>query len=187
MQFIKAYENAISEELIEKLISWSNLPDTDQPVEGKDDGDTQFKNGKLGRDDHQKFLKFSNFPLYNRCHEEVAPYLEEYSSHFPALSGATSYEVKLQKTPIQGGYSRWHCEQGGGGAGASSRALAWMVYLNDVHQGGETEFLYQGFRQPAVKGTLLIWPAAFTHTHRGNPPYSNEKYIITGWAIFPTD
>jgi len=34
------------------------------------------------------------------------------------------------------------------------------------------------------QGTLLIWPAAFTHTHRGNPPLSNVKYITTGWIEF---
>ena len=34
------------------------------------------------------------------------------------------------------------------------------------------------------QGTLVIWPAAFTHTHRGNPPLSNDKYIVTGWTEF---
>jgi hypothetical protein len=31
------------------------------------------------------------------------------------------------------------------------------------------------------QGTVLIWPASFTHTHRGNPPYSQNKYTITSW------
>jgi len=25
---------------------------------------------------------------------------------------------------------------------------------------------------------------AFTHTHRGNPPLSNTKYIMTGWLEY---
>ena len=54
----------------------------------------------------------------------------------------------------------------------------------DRDEGGETEFLYQSMRVKPKQGTLLIWPAAFTHTHRGNPPLSNEKYIVTGWTEF---
>ena len=46
--------------------------------------------------------------------------------------------------------------------------------------GGETEFIYQQKRFKAEKGTVLIWPAGYTHMHRGNPPLSN-KYIATGW------
>ena len=30
-------------------------------------------------------------------------------------------------------------------------------------------------------GKLLIWPAGFTHMHRGNPPLEGEKMYITGW------
>jgi len=66
----------------------------------------------------------------------------------------------------------------------SNRLLTRMVYLNDVEEGGETEFLYQSMRVKPKQGTLVIWPAAFTHTHRGNPPLSNSKYIVTGWTEF---
>jgi len=59
-----------------------------------------------------------------------------------------------------------------------------MIYLNDVEEGGETEFLYYARRIKPTQGTLLIWPAYFTHAHRGNPPLSNTKYIITGWIEF---
>ena len=26
-----------------------------------------------------------------------------------------------------------------------------------------------------------MWPAHWTHIHRGNPPLSGEKYIATSW------
>ena len=184
MQFIRIYENSMSEALMQELRDWADRPPIDEGtlVSREASGINQFSNGKLGRDDSQKFLKFSNHVLMKKVHEELLPAMIDYVTEFSGASNSISYEVKLQKTPIQGGYSEWHSEQGPGEA--STRVLSWMVYLNDVEDGGETEFLYQGVKQKAKKGVLLIWPASFTHTHRGNPPYSNEKYIVTGWTSF---
>ena len=61
------------------------------------------------------------------------------------------------------------------------RWVAWMVYLNDVEEGGETEFLYQSLRIKPKKGMAVIWPGTYTHLHRGNPPLKGDKYILTGW------
>ena len=30
----------------------------------------------------------------------------------------------------------------------------------------------------------LFAPAYFTHTHRGQVPVSNDKYILTSWVLF---
>jgi hypothetical protein len=68
--------------------------------------------------------------------------------------------------------------------GANRRIAATMMYLNDDFDGGETEFLYQSLRVKPVKGMVLIWPAGFTHVHRGNPPLNKDKYIGTGWYTY---
>jgi hypothetical protein len=186
MQFIKTYENALSEELIQDLINWADKPPKDLDIpKALDEGLTQFKQvGRLGRDDTQIFLKFSNRDLLERVNAELAPHFESYGGDFPFVKGAISYEIKLQKTKTgASGYSVFHAEQGL--YDSATRATAWSVYLNDVSEGGETEFLYQRHKQPAKKGSLVIWPAGYTHVHRGNPPYSNDKYIITGWSQFP--
>jgi hypothetical protein len=91
--------------------------------------------------------------------------------------------IKIQKTYPQGGYHVWHYEVDS--VENISRSLAWILYLNDVPSGeGETEFLWQGLRISPEKGTLIIWPAQFTHTHRGNPVYNCTKYIATGWIEY---
>ena len=107
--------------------------------------------------------------------------LKEYSSYFEMLSDMLirSTRQKLQKTKPSGGYHIWHHEQST--LNSAERVLTWTIYLNDVEEGGETEFLYQSKRIKAKKGKILIFPAAFTHTHRGNPPLSGDKYILTGW------
>jgi hypothetical protein len=58
-----------------------------------------------------------------------------------------------------------------------------MTYLNDVPNGG-TEFLYQNIKLPAIKGLTTIWPAYWTHTHKGQISKEHEKYIATGWFQF---
>jgi 2OG-Fe(II) oxygenase superfamily len=96
---------------------------------------------------------------------------------------ASTKEVKLQKTPPRGGYHFWHCENFNKETG--DRALAWMIYLNDIPEGeGETEFIWQKLRVQPEAGKCLIWPTQFTHTHRGNPVYSTTKYIATGWYTY---
>ena len=58
-----------------------------------------------------------------------------------------------------------------------------MTYLNNVKDGG-TQFLYQNYTTEAIKGKTVIWPTAWTHTHRGKISTTEEKYIITGWYDF---
>lgn len=91
-------------------------------------------------------------------------------------------DIKMQKTLTNGGYHEWHAEQGNGDQ--ARRGLVYMLYLNTLpHEAnGETEFLYQQRRINPVENTMVLWPAAFTHMHRGNPVYGdNTKYIVTGW------
>ena len=107
--------------------------------------------------------------------------LEEYISKFSVLDNISmrSTRQKLQRTQKGGGYHKWHNEQDN--IDNCHRILTWSIYLNDVEEGGETEFLHQSKRINARKGKILIFPASFTHTHRGNPPLSGDKYILTGW------
>ena len=107
-----------------------------------------------------------------------------YNSIYNA-SGRSGYELispgwKFQRSEDGGGFHQWHCEQGSGRQSAA-RFAVWMIYLNDVEQGGCTEFKYQEVSFKPTAGTLVIWPAAYTHVHRANPDLIGKKYIATGW------
>jgi len=93
----------------------------------------------------------------------------------------TNY-VKIQKTLPSQGYHVWHIEHGPDSC--QKRVLVYTIYLNTVEEGGETEFLYQSQRVKPVKGIIVIWPSGFPYVHRGNPPLSGEKYIITSWISY---
>jgi hypothetical protein len=84
-----------------------------------------------------------------------------------------------------GGYPYWHSEIFPSPDGeALKRVLLWTVYLTDDFSQGETEFLHQRRLIAPKIGSLLLAPAGFTHTHRGNVPVGGDKYIATGWALF---
>jgi prolyl 4-hydroxylase len=75
-------------------------------------------------------------------------------------------------------FKKFHFESSG--ATHRKRILTWMVYLNDVPDGGNTVFPYYNYSIQPIKGHILIWPAEFTHTHFGDVVI-DEKYIVTGW------
>ena len=102
--------------------------------------------------------------------------VEEFAPHRIAPT------IQMQRVRPGQGYHIWHCENAT--LALCHRVLVPILYLNDVESGGETEFLYQSMRIAPKMGTLVLFPASFTHTHRGNPPLSGDKYIITSWLQF---
>ena len=112
---------------------------------------------------------------------------EDYTSVFSTLANGKirATVMKMQRTGPGGGYHVWHGEQGNGDQ--ASRVLVYMLYLNSLqpNEAGETEFLYQKERYNPTENQMLLWPASYTHTHRGNAVFGDRsKYIVTGWFYY---
>lgn len=60
------------------------------------------------------------------------------------------------------------------------RVITFLWYLNDINDGGETEF-FGNYRIKPEKGKLIFFPASWCFPHCGLIPKSSDKYIITGW------
>ena len=110
-----------------------------------------------------------------------AAYAKEYGVIVTADTQSI-FSCKIQKTKLGEGFHNWHFDNAS--KLVCNRFLVFILYLNDVDDGGETEFLYYSRRVKPQKGTLLVFPSSLTHTHRGNPPLTNSKYILTGWVEF---
>ena len=117
---------------------------------------------------------------------ELAIILERYLAGYQFANKVEAFRinesVNIQYYKPYEGYRALHCERCG--FKTIGRHLAFQTYLNTVEDGGETEFFYQQYKCKAVKGKTLIWPADWTHTHRGIVSPTEEKYIITGWYSF---
>jgi hypothetical protein len=186
--FIEVYKGVFNDEFCNNLIQYFKHAEEGGMTSSRQDHDEA---SKLNKEDlvtyipslpmkHTdiNFMKEFNRVFWDECYKQYA----EKFSILQVLSEHNSYTMKIQKTKPGQGYHIWHCENGS--KHNSTRILAWTVYLNDDFEAGETEFLYQQYRYKPSKGDVVIFPAAFTHTHRGNPPIGGDKYIITGWVEF---
>jgi len=180
--FIGSYSNFIDSSLCKSIIDTFNYYHNIGAVFC---GGEQFDNTCAGRFDWSIDLREMGSHMKEQPDEYLNDQLShawnEYSSIFGHLKDSPVYSLtqKVQKTPTGGGYHVWHDEDGC--IETSHRSAVWMIYLNDDYEGGETEFLYYKKRVQPERGKLLIWPAGYTHTHKGNMVLSGNKYVVTGW------
>lgn len=187
--FIEVYENVAPEGYCQHLIDQFELIVSkgagstriqSENAPGHLKSDTQLGISLKGHNieyfmDHNPVDGF--FDLLQQCFNR---YKEKYSILEHCNLRAT--HMKMQKTNPGEGYHIWHFEQGPGYN--ANRAVVYLMYLNtlDQNSAGETEFLYQRRRIAPVENTMVLWPASYTHTHRGNVVHGTKpKYVVTGW------
>lgn len=66
----------------------------------------------------------------------------------------------------------------------AGRYMVFLWYLNDVVDGGETEFCDLGLKVSARTGRLLMFPPYWMYQHAGLPPRSGDKYILSTYLMF---
>jgi hypothetical protein len=183
--FIGVYDNYITEEECNKAIKLFEDQDNFNRTVNRIGGE---KASILQKQDQQFFASPNNIDIW---WSDLKPMMLNFDiawKHYVKNTGADdAYGVpfhftnlKIQKTLPTEGYHVWHIEHGQG-YDNEARAFVFSIYLNDVEEGGETEFLHFSKRVKPKAGRIVIWPAAFPYLHRGNPPLSGEKYILTSW------
>jgi len=188
--FVGIYDGFFSEEFCDNLIEHFEWCDKNNKTYARGESEnrkkdqsiclnpTKFQEIEFMSENIKGFVDEFNDKFWNVCYKD---YLEQYSS-LADYEKHTIYSYKIQKTEPAGGYHIWHCEDGA--INFSRRVGVYILYLNDVEDGGETEFLYLSKRVKPKKGRLLVFPPNFPWAHRGNPPLSDTKYIMTGWMEF---
>ena len=170
-----------------KSLEWSN--EINNYSHGaNNEGETQFEKGGMGRKDKQFFLEVADPTLAMQVNGAVGQafelYAKEYKGILDCADPVSSWTTKVQKTEPGGGYHMWHCENGN--FMYRDRVLTWMIYLNDIpyENGGATDFYHQKISFQPTEGTIVLWPACYTHMHRGAFLTGDiAKYIATGWFL----
>ena len=180
LTFISQYANLAPDDYCDRMIAkFDELEKSSSAWKGSE------ANGVGLRKDYSFMFHQAHCQAYDlmvETHKLLDNAIEKYINEHPSLEPMNFYSlaIKVQRTPPKGGFHSWHCEHNFGEA--ATRMLTWTIYLNDVPDGeGETEFLEYGVKCKPKKGTVAIFPASWTHTHRGNAVYTHDKYIATGW------
>ena len=122
---------------------------------------------------------FSLNNIYPKIQNCINHYVEEYSVLKNSKFLVNCF--KFKKIPEHGGFFDWHCEQSD--SQNIYRTFVIQIYLNDNFINGETEFKYYNKKIIPEVGKVLIYPAAYTHTHMGNPPIGGIKYLVSTWGL----
>ena len=132
-------------------------------------------------------LNLQGNEIFNEYFQLLFEFYKDYNKEWPFLSSIISH-LEIGKFNIgryQAGqhFQKIHTERTN--LSSLHRFLAFMTYLNDVEDGGSTYFTHYDLDIKPKKGLTIIWPAEWTHAHKGNIINSGSKYIVTGWLTLP--
>ena len=134
-------------------------------------------------------LKNIKFKYLNNYIEELYKCYADYQNQWPFLKTMLKNvhigHFNIQKYLPGGHFAKIHTERSS--IQTLHRVFAWMTYLNDVDDGGTTNFSHYDIKIKPEIGNTLIWPAEWTHAHSGELVNSGVKYIITGWMHLSHD
>jgi hypothetical protein len=198
--FIGVWENFVPAPLCQQIITYGDKifnGDLANTINEEDDTDlggslseskimegSEMYGSAYNRHDSAFMLNYASAKYTSNINQMLKACANHYCSHFSTLKKTRMFssDIKMQRTPPGGGYHSWHYENGT--VECAARELTWMIYLNDIEEGGETEFMYQKRRVKPTVGTVVIFPAGLTHVHRGGFLLGDkDKYIVTGWYI----
>ncbi len=138
-----------------------------------------------------KDMKLPGNEIFEKYFHNLYSCYQDYATEWPFLATfAENLQISgfnLQRYQSGQHFQKLHTERSS--LETLHRVFAWMTYLNDVDQedGGSTLFSHYDLAIQPRKGLTLIWPAEWTHAHKGNVLKANNKYIITGWMTFPNN
>lgn len=186
--FIGAWNSLPASQCEAMVEFFENHPDAQFPGRlGSRVDEESKKSIDLGVDPIQ--LEQPEYAVFQPYFEQLLACLRDYTAQWDFLNTFVDQlqigSFNLQKYQTGGHFSQLHSERTS--IRTLPRLLVWMTYLNDVEDGGETEFTMYGLKVKPAAGKTVIWPAEWTHAHRGCPVLSGEKYIITGWFHMPAE
>ena len=181
-KWIKTYPKIFSKEECAGLIEWFEILDeSKQLVHTKLEGHREFDEVNLN-DFREQTLKMQ-LDVYKRFDDIFEKYKQDVKIHEKALPEKSAWEeIRIKRYRTGTGNFLDHVDVGD--YISARRFLVFFVYLNNVIEGGETEFPTFDLQVSPVCGTILVFPSTWTFLHRGNVPISNDKYILGSYKHY---
>lgn len=182
---IVEFNNFISDEKCDEMVDWFES-NSHLQIDGSVAGTLDGKSDNYVMMDFKKAKQSNpppNDPVSHLMTNIIFDAYQTYSDMRPAPQMnicARGYSIRVYKK--NEGYFKPHIDQDAGGN--VTRIFAIIMYLNDVVDGGETEFPHYDLKVKPEKGKVLIFPCNYLFPHQGNMPVSNDKYIATSFINY---
>lgn len=172
---IKVYDNALESNVCDFLV---NFFETQQHLQEKIENNGTPNFTQLNLTENSKITDEVN-NVHNYIISKTFEYKRKYYEFiddrcFPETHNFEQFRIKRYKNN-QEEFFNTHVDVRD--YDSARRFLSFTYYLNTVELGGETSFT--NFRVSPVKGSLLVFPPMWMFPHRGEPPISNTKYIMS--------
>lgn len=170
--FIRVYDQVFSDDYCEFLIDYIDV-------------------GKPKFIDHELKPRFYELvfakSMVTECIDKISPYLDHYVESVGCdqwLPQNFTYEFPRVKKYRKNTEDQFDTHVDVGDHLSAKRFLAFLVYLNDVEEGGETCFTgINKFIRPK-RGRMIVFPPLWMIPHRGNPTISEDKYILSTYLHY---
>ncbi len=178
--FIHVYENSLEENICDFLVSlFEQIPDKHERYDNS--GAPNFTQFNLTE---HRDLSPEVSQVHNHIIKKIFKHRDEYYEFvdarvFPQTHSLEQFRIKRYNS---GGEDRFDTHVDVSDHSSARRFLSFMWYLNDVETGGET--IFKELTIQPKKGTVLIFPPLWMFPHRGNPPISGPKYIMSAYLHY---
>ena len=179
-EYLEEYENVLDKEFCDYIIT--NFLEEKKKCDGVTSGgiNKEVKNTKdfhLKHNNNEIWMQIDK-KLYESLNECLAQYRNKYEC-FRIYEKMDDTGFQIQQYIKNEGFYIYHHDFVANRK--KYRLLTFLFYLNDVEEGGETEFFYGRYKVKPKAGKCVLFPASWTFPHCGIMPISNDKFIITGW------
>jgi len=189
--YIKEYKNSLSPEFCKHVIDvFENEPNKSEGVVSNSSAvKPNIKNTSNYYIHANKEKDYNWLQIEKHLFEELQSKLLVYIKHledssiaytyFSDIKILTSTDFGIQRYLAKDGKYEYHQDGIIIWERQTSRVLTFIWYLNDVLEGGETEF-FGNYKIKPEAGKLIFFPANWCFPHCGLMPISSNKYIILG-------
>ena len=173
-EWVKVYPNALSDEYCDNVVAFFN------------EQNKGLINAPWRR--CYEYTAFDTSPFCEEFKRDIKKVYERYKletgsgplAGVNTLESPNVFQYNVDKTePFH-----YHRHADNWNFATSTRQVSIIAYLNDVQEGGATDFGDLGVRVMPRKGCVLIFPSFYTYMHLGEPPISGSKYIIVSWIHY---
>jgi prolyl 4-hydroxylase len=182
--FIRAYDDAIAPALCARIVAlFEASPQHQSGPRGRRVGERdprgQFNWVQMNTADVAAFGEIDGHIV-----QQVNRLVERYAADTGYTLFPYGFEDFLIKRYRASGEEQFPPHVDVSNANTMHRMLAVLLYLNEVPEGGATNFGRLGVEITPKPGRLLLFPPIWLYPHAGLPPRRGEKYILGTYLTY---